>query len=297
MILGLFYGIAACLLWGTSYVAPLLLPSYSPNEILLGRYLAFGFVAFFLKTPSLKVPNFRAIFCLAFLGYLCYDFLDILNIRIHSSESVALLYGITLLLTPPIIDFISKKEIPSTENMIRISFLLMGLFFLEWQEWRMLDSSIAGWVIAISQAAIWVYYTRTLSKSPENSTRSVIVWIGIFCFSLSLLGWAYYLFFEYKGPLEYLLSHTLAEWKVFIGVSLISGIGYGWLATHFWCLASKSLHYSLLSALLLADIVAGRLYGEIINNSILSPIHFLGILIILIASLPWKKLLLNQLLK
>ncbi len=286
-MLGLLFGVLACLLWGTSYVVPLLLSSFSPDEILLGRYLAFGVVALVLRSRSGALPNIKTVFLLALLGYLCYDFLDILNIRIHTPETVALLYGTMLLLTPLVMNFLSKKELPSPEETLQVLFFLVGLIFLEWGEWSGLDHSMIGCVITLAQGGLWAFYTRAFSQYEVTQTRSVIIWVGIFCFFLSLGGWGYHLQFK---P-EFFSSHSISDWVKFILVSLVSGIGYCWLASHLWCRASKMIHYNLLNTLLLGDVVAGRLYGCLTTEILLSPIHWVGMFTVLTAGLPWKKIL------
>lgn len=50
MLIGVFFGIAACMIWGCVYVAPLILPDYSPVHIAMMRYLVFGMLAAGLPT-------------------------------------------------------------------------------------------------------------------------------------------------------------------------------------------------------------------------------------------------------
>ena len=54
MLIGVFFGIAACMIWGCVYVAPLILPDYSPVHIAMMRYLVFGMLA-----AGLAVPEWR----------------------------------------------------------------------------------------------------------------------------------------------------------------------------------------------------------------------------------------------
>src|SRR5262245_10650395 len=42
---GTFYALAAGLMWGLVFIAPLLLPDYPPALLSCGRYLAFGLIA------------------------------------------------------------------------------------------------------------------------------------------------------------------------------------------------------------------------------------------------------------
>ena len=43
MLASFLYGLGACLIWGTVYVVPILLPESSPLLIALSRYAIFGF--------------------------------------------------------------------------------------------------------------------------------------------------------------------------------------------------------------------------------------------------------------
>ena len=45
MALGVLFALAAGLMWGLVFVAPLLLPQYSAAALSVGRYLAFGALA------------------------------------------------------------------------------------------------------------------------------------------------------------------------------------------------------------------------------------------------------------
>lgn len=54
MLIGVFFGIATCMIWGCVYVAPLILPDYSPVHIAMMRYLVFGMLA-----AGLSVPEWR----------------------------------------------------------------------------------------------------------------------------------------------------------------------------------------------------------------------------------------------
>ncbi|WP_158081003.1 EamA family transporter, partial [Pelomonas sp. KK5] len=45
MLKGLLYALAAGLMWGLVFVAPLLLPDYPAAMLAVGRYLAFGLIA------------------------------------------------------------------------------------------------------------------------------------------------------------------------------------------------------------------------------------------------------------
>ena len=45
MLFGLLFALAAGLMWGLVFVAPIMLPGYAPALLTVGRYLAFGLIA------------------------------------------------------------------------------------------------------------------------------------------------------------------------------------------------------------------------------------------------------------
>lgn len=58
MLIGVLFGIAACMIWGCVYVAPLILPDYSPVHIAMMRYLVFGMLAAGLAVPEWRELKF-----------------------------------------------------------------------------------------------------------------------------------------------------------------------------------------------------------------------------------------------
>ena len=58
MLSGVLFGIAACMIWGCVYVAPLILPDYSPVHIAMMRYLVFGMLAAGLAVPEWRELKF-----------------------------------------------------------------------------------------------------------------------------------------------------------------------------------------------------------------------------------------------
>ena len=44
MLAGFLFGLSACVLWGSIYLVPVMLPGYDPVVIATGRFIAFGLV-------------------------------------------------------------------------------------------------------------------------------------------------------------------------------------------------------------------------------------------------------------
>lgn len=81
MLIGVFFGIAACMIWGCVYVAPLILPDYSPVHIAMMRYLVFGMLAAGLAVPewrelkSYSAADWRRALALGIVGNIFYYWL------------------------------------------------------------------------------------------------------------------------------------------------------------------------------------------------------------------------------
>jgi len=60
-MIGLFYAILASMLWGTNYIVPSLLPNFSTEEILLGRYFAFGCLSLAFNSKIQQLPSLKTV--------------------------------------------------------------------------------------------------------------------------------------------------------------------------------------------------------------------------------------------
>lgn len=81
MLIGVLFGIGACMIWGSVYVAPLMLPDYSPAVIAMVRYLVFGMLSLsfaFSQWKELKTyqwVDWRRATALAIVGNIFYYWL------------------------------------------------------------------------------------------------------------------------------------------------------------------------------------------------------------------------------
>lgn len=297
MFKGFLFAALACLLWGTHYVIPNFAPGFSTQEILFGRYLVFGIFSLLLALIKRKrsefdfktLPPLKMILTLAFLGFFTYDLLEIVNVRFHGSEAVALIYGFVLLTSSIGIRIIAQKRMPDRADWLNMLLPLCGLLVLEWE---ILDSLFEGdwiicWGLAIFQACLWVFYTREMAAStrgfekPEGVAGNITIMIGLTCLVLSAFGWAFYILMTDIPTAAYFRTHSSAEWVSFLGTSLLSGIGINWLATHLWCVASVRVPYKLLSCLLLGDVVFAKIYELFLYENAFSFFHLSGIFILL----------------
>lgn len=306
MLKGLSCAIFACLIWGTSYVIPNCSLNFSPDEMLLGRYLAYGLISLLLfiknrqplKRNFGNVPPLKVILALALVGFLFYDLLDIINIRTNGTEAVGLIYGTTLIMSPLVAKIFGKRLWPTSMEWVGMLVPFFGLVILEWGcRDKILQSLVSiGGPIAIAQACISYFFTKTMSyhtkksPNPEQAAGNTTILIGVSCFILSAVGWLYTVFDTPGGIETFFLKHSTKDWCTFLGVSLISGIGATWLATWIWCIAACRLPYEILANFMLADLVAGKVYEYFIIGVPLNILQVIAMCILMSSGIILRKI-------
>ena len=98
---GVLCGLLAGALWGMVFIAPKLLPAFSPWELAIGRYLAYGVVAFVATLPMLRriLRKLTRADCVALLrqaitGNLLYYVLLAFGVQLAGVGPTSLIVGI-----------------------------------------------------------------------------------------------------------------------------------------------------------------------------------------------------------
>jgi len=101
MGIGVLCGLLAGAFWGMVFIAPKLLPAFSPWELAIGRYLAYGLVAFVAALPMMRRiarkltrPDCVALLRQAFTGNLLYYVLLAFGVQLAGVGPTSLIIGI-----------------------------------------------------------------------------------------------------------------------------------------------------------------------------------------------------------
>lgn len=238
------------------------------------------------KIGSLRIAS---IVQLALIGYIVYDYLDVVNLRNIGVEGAGLFYGGTLVFFQLANHLISLRKRPSPSDLFRIFILIQGLALLYWGRVDFLSTNSwqQGASISMLQGGLWVWFTCTISSlsgrdsDEERRSLQLTAKIGIVCLLFSLTAAFLYIAAGEEGAVAYFNRHSMGEWLYFLTVSFGIGGGFSWLAVEFWCRASKLVPYKILSNLLLADVVAGRLLAVFLGESMLTSLHLVGAFIVM----------------
>ncbi len=277
MLLGALAGVLAGALWGLTFVAPLVADPYTPFDLTVARYLAFGAVSGALLAPGgfaavrrLPRRDLALLALLGFAGNVGYYLLMALAVPLAGSAVVALVIG-CLPVVMAVLGNAGPGRVPARRLAPPLLVLGAGLLVVNGAalaEARAGGTSAAfagGLGLTAAALALWAWYglanARALAARPALSAAE---WTA-----LTGLGTALAL-----GPV---LPIGLAA-----GLSAVPGLGFAgpdavrlaawgvalgalssWAATWAWSVAARRLPVALAGQLIVSETLFALLYGAL----------------------------------
>jgi drug/metabolite transporter (DMT)-like permease len=265
--LGIAAGLGAGALWGTTFVAPLLLPQMGHTDLTVGRYLASGLFAlawlgFTALRGRLRPPSWRQALdalWLSALGYTGYYLLLVWAIEGAGAALPALIIG-----TIPLWLMLLGKP-----QHLRWAALLPGLLLTAAGLGLMVAHSQAGAVAdgpglwagigwALLAMACWTAFgllnARWMRQHPAVDSTLWANWLGVAAALGSLGLWA-----VDGSPPSALLERP--DFGRFVLVCAVTGIGAAWVASVLWNVASRRLSTSLAGQLIVSETVFALIFA------------------------------------
>lgn len=260
MAAGIGWAIAANLLWALVFLAPLLLPAFSPLELAAGRNVAYGLISLITIAGYLKVlrqlrpADWFIAALLTVAGNIGYYLLLVWSIRLAGSAMPTLIIGL-LPVTLALAGNAVERNLPVIKLLPGAALIVAGLVLVNGTERGAHgDGYATGLVLAAAAHLFWLAYGLGNARFLKTRTVSPDAWtsaVGIATLPLALLLWA-------AEP------HSAAagrDWSTFIGISAAFGVLSSWLATAFWNRASAALPTALASQLIVFETVGALFYA------------------------------------
>src|SRR5215475_1377573 len=167
---GVVVGVSANLLWGLAFLVPVLLASFDPVAITMGRYLSYGGVSLLILLVSKdRLRGYgRQIWLTAVVfgiaGNVGYYFLLVQGIDLVGAPAVAVIIG-TLPVTVALYGNWRRREYPFSRLALPVGLILVGLVLVNltevgWSEAN--DRSLAGQVsgigCAVAALILWTWF-------------------------------------------------------------------------------------------------------------------------------------------
>lgn len=299
MLIGVLEGIAAGALWGLIYIAPLMLPEYSPVLIALSRFIMFGFVSLpfiWLYREDLKkfsrADTWEA-FRLPFFGNVIFYCLLTMCIRLAGAP----LAGMFMAIIPVLVAIASNWRYQQEGRALSWSVITPPLFVIfgglviaNWTEFQYMTAAASSplefWIgVAFGVAAViaWTWFSimngEWLLAHPEHDSAAWTALQGVTVLPAVLAAFAVFAY-----PLGFMdTSASLlgpAPWR-FLGVALMIGLLCSWAAMYFWNAMSQRLPSALGGQLIVFESISSVAYALIWRGEMPTPTMAAGFAILL----------------
>ncbi|MBZ8139870.1 EamA family transporter [Rubrivivax gelatinosus] len=304
LVSGTLFALAAGLMWGLIFVAPLLLADYAPAMLSVGRYLAFGLIALPLawldraRIRELKRADWLAALRLSAVGNLLYYLLLASAIQRAGGPLPTMIIG-TL---PLVIAVASNRRNRHRDGLfswaqLAPSLLLIGagLALVNHAELARLDAGAdlgryaLGALLAVGAMACWTWYpirnADWLRAHPDRSPSTWATAQGLATLPLALAGAVLLAAAGAAGlvPSDGVLGPT--PWR-YVGLMFAIGLFASWLGTLCWNEASQRLPTTLAGQLIVFESLAGLAYAFMLRGQ-WPPATTLAGIVLLIAGVAW----------
>jgi drug/metabolite transporter (DMT)-like permease len=306
LVSGTFFALAAGLMWGLVFVAPLLLPSYPAGLLSCARYLAFGLIALplaWLDAPRLAEltrDDWIEAFKLSAVGNLLYYLCLAAAIQRAGGPLPTMIIGtlpVVIAICSNLRDAERDGRLPWLRLLPSLGLIAAGIACVNQVEIAALRADpqadvgryAVGALLAIAAVACWTWYPiRNADWLRAHADRSPRAWAtaqGLATLPLAALGFA--LFWAWNAASGSAFAMPFGPTPLlFIGLMFAIGLLASWLGTLCWNEASQRLPTSLVGQLIVFETLAALAYAFALRGEMPGPMTLAGVAL-LVAGVLW----------
>lgn len=299
MFLGIFSGVLAGALWGMVFLIPKWLPGFSPLELSLGRYLAYGAVAFlgslFILRNLFRKLNKKTCWALArqvLMGNILYFYFLSYGVRYAGVAPTSLIVGMLPLAIPILSSLFQKQAFPK-ELRAPLLLVIGGLIFINIDLFSHLPTQNNGQmqgIIGIACASIalfsWTRYAIENAQFLKQASQfSAYEWSTLFGLGSGVLSLFIVLPWfminmggDLTGHSEVLVSRS---WLKFWAINGLVAVLASYLGTMLWNVASRRLPITLTGQLILFETLFAMFYGFILESRMPRTLEIAAVVLLL----------------
>lgn len=298
MLIGVLFGIAACMIWGSVYVAPLMLPDYSPAVIAMVRYFVFGLLSVGFAISQWKElrtyqwADWRRATALGIVGNIFYYWL-LAEACQKAGASIAGAFTAMIPILVAVIGNLRAKEKakPWRRLLPPLMLVLLGMICLNWTEFVVMVGSGSvtsgdfwlGVLFAFLSLFVWTWYPLSnaewLLAHPEHSPKTWSTAQGLTLLPCAFIGMIVLLANE--SP-ETIMGPT--PW-LFLGVAIFLGIFASWIGIVLWSLMSQRLPPALGGQMIIFETLFAVVYAHLWREEWPTPLLVVGMSLLLLGVL------------
>ncbi|WP_115539710.1 DMT family transporter [Xanthomonas campestris] len=271
LMAGVASGMGAGALWGLVFLAPQLMAAFSPLQLALSRYLAYGAVAALVLAPRARRTAARlgraewwALVRLSLLGNLIYYVLLGSAVQWAGGAATALIIG----LLPVVVTVIGTRAAGAV-GLRRLAapcvLCVAGVALVAVDTLQRdggaqasdLGTRVAGLLCAVGALISWSVYSignaRWLRRRADLSSQDWSLLTGVVTGALALL----------LAPLTLLDTtvHAQLDWARFWAIALVLAVLASVIGNGLWNRASRLLPLTLVGQMIVFETVFALLYG------------------------------------
>ncbi|QRQ88894.1 DMT family transporter [Cupriavidus oxalaticus] len=304
MGIGVLCGLLAGAFWGMVFIAPKLLPVFSPWELAIGRYLAYGLVALVAALPLMKRiarkltrADCVALLRQAFTGNLLYYVLLAFGVQLAGVGPTSLIIGIL----PISVTIMGRRDhgaVPLSRLLWPLLVVAVGIACINidlfgggqsahaaaagdavrpgWQK-------LAGVCAAAGALVCWTLYAvdnaRYLQRNPHYSGNE---WSALYGLStgavsavLAVIGWLV------AGD-ALTSGDSGRDWQWFWMVNAAVALGASLIGNNLWNIASRRLPLTLSGQMIVFETLFALAYGFIFDHRWPRPLEIAAIVLLMV---------------
>ena len=267
-------------MWGMVFIVPTLLPAFTPLELALGRYMAYGSLALCLMLPRLRSllarlerSDYAALVRHALSGNIVYYVLLAFGVTLTGVAPTSLIIGVL----PVAVTLMGRKDHGAVSVRALAWPLLMvgaGIVCINADvlaQTRLVAGDplrIAGGVAcAVGALLCWSWYTvdnaRYLKRNPHFTSAEWSALYGLASGAIALVlavgGLA-----VWHGAITGAAGIASGrDWSLFWIINVVLALGASVIGNHLWNIASRRVPLTLSGQLVLFETLFALLYGFI----------------------------------
>ena len=296
MLTGTLYALAAGLMWGMVFIAPLLLPNYPPALQSVGRYLAFGLIALpiaWLHRDALRRldrADWIEALKLVAVGNLLYYLCLASAVQRAGAPLPTMIVGtlpVVIAITANLRNGRRDGRLPWRRLAPPLLLIVAGIASVNHAELAALRHAhgglaryLSGALFACGAVASWTWYPLRnadwLRHHPDRNPRAWATAQGVAMLPLATLGYAMVWGAMKVGGNAFpmpLGPHP----ALFVGLMAAIGLFASWLGTLCWNEASQRLPTALVGQLIVFETLAALVYAFVLRHHLPAPPALFGI--------------------
>ena len=302
LVSGTFFALAAGLMWGLVFVAPLLLADYPAVLLSFARYLAFGLIALPLgwldrrRLAQLTRADWLEALKLSLVGNLAYYVCVAAAVQRAGAPLPTMIVGtlpVVIAVSSNLRDHARDGRLAWARLAPSLLLIAAGIGCVNQAEFARLGAAgsssdgaaryAIGALFAVGAVVCWTWYPlRNADWLRAHKDRSPSTWAtaqGLATLPLALLGFSGFWAWNQLSGQAFEMPLGPAPLR-FVGLMLALGLLASWLGTLCWNEASQRLPTTLTGQLIVFETLSALAYAFMLRGQMPVPLTLLGVLLL-----------------